>query len=143
MKNRLTHLTLAIFTVLVLLSFSDSRPKKSLFNGVWQFASSVSDEGTMRPKLIEMKVFNNGKFDGYLMRPEGSVKTMSGTYKILNDSVYTETLISGRNQVMVGKTYVIKYRLNGNLMTAIGSYDASSSGEVYKVSYNQTWARVD
>ena len=52
MKNRLTHLTLAIFALLVLLSFSDSRPKKSLFNGVWQLAISVSDVGTMRPSFM-------------------------------------------------------------------------------------------
>jgi len=142
MKFRLTSLIIAFCTLLALLSFSDSRPKK-LFNGVWQFAGTVNGGQSLKPRIIEMKVFNNGKFEGYLMRPEGSIKTMNGTYRIPNDSVYTETLIYSANRLMVGKTYVIKYKLKGNLMTAVGFYDAPNNGVALRVNYNQDWERID
>ena len=85
MKQKLTLLFIVICTLPILLSFSISKPKKSLFNGVWQFTG------------IMLK-------DGYLVRPRGSVKTMSGTYKMLNDSTYTETLVTAPNRMMSFKS---------------------------------------
>jgi len=141
--KRLTLLFIAFCALPILLSFSVGRPKKSLFNGVWQFTNDSLNGAQTTRSQISIKVFNDGKFDGYLLTPRGSAKTMSGTYKILNDSVYTETLIKAPNQMMVGKTYVIKYKLKGNVVIAVGFYDVPNDGVALKVNYNQTWTRID
>jgi len=142
--KRLVLLFIAFCTIPVLLSFSAVRLKKSLFNGVWQFTEGTFNGGSKgRPINTEIKIFNNGKFDGFLMSPMGSVKTMSGNFKILNDSVYTERLVKASNPAMLGKTYVIHYKLEGNVMTASGSYDAVNNGITVKVNYRQIWNRID
>jgi hypothetical protein len=142
--KQLTLLFITFCSLPALLSFSGGRPKKSLFNGVWQFTQgSINGEQTQQANIIEMKVFNNGRFDGYRMLIRGSVKTMSGRYKMLNDSTYTETLITAPNRMMVGQTYVIKYHLQGNVMIATGSYDVPNNGLASKVHYRQTWTKVD
>ncbi|MES2826737.1 MAG: DUF4488 domain-containing protein [Bacteroidota bacterium] len=144
MKPRLIYLFITLCSLTLLLSFSILKPKKSLFNGVWQFTEGTFNGGnTVRPRNVELKVFNNGVFDGYLMGLIGSRKTMTGTYKIVNDSVYTETLTSASNKPMVGKTYVIRYELTGDIMIASGSYDTVNDGNAVKVNYKQTWVRIN
>jgi hypothetical protein len=139
---RLATLLLALLALPVLLSFV--KPKKSVFNGVWQFTEGFINDGERGfPNMVEIKVFNNGKFDGYNMTSRSSAKTMNGTFKILNDSVYTETLIQASNNAMIGQTYVINYILRGNTMLASGFYDVLNNGVIIKVNYHQTWKRVD
>ena len=145
---RLATLFLAMLTIPVLLSFV--KPKKSIFNSVWQYKEGfINDEERSFPTNVEIKIFSKGKFEGYKMTSRGSstfrssVKTMNGTFKILNDSVYTETIVHASNSAMIGQTYVIKYMLIGNTMIASGFYDVIKNGVIEKLSYYQTWNRVD
>jgi len=135
---------LAILMLPVLLSFSADEPKEKLFDGVWQFTEGNLNGGpNSRPENVQMKVFRDGKFEAYVMTPKISAKTMEGSFKVLNDSVYTETLENALNKVMIGKTYEIKYQLKGNVMIMNGSFDADRNGVSVKVNYTQTWTRVD
>ena len=147
-NSKLATLLLAMLIIPVLLSFV--KPKKSIFNGVWQYKEGIfNDDERSFPTNVEIKVFNKGKFEGYIMTSRSSetfrssVKTMNGTFKIINDSVYTETIVHASNSAMIGQTYVIKYMLRGNTMIASGFYDVIKNGVIVKHNYYQTWNRVD
>jgi hypothetical protein len=150
MKHRLAPFFILLCILPVLTCYSFSTPSKSLFDGVWQFMEGTINDGERGfPTNVELKIFSKGRFERYIMTSRSSetfrssVKTMNGTFKILNDSVYTETLIQASNAAMIGKKYVIKYRLRGNSMLVTGFYDVYNNGIPMKVNYFQTWKRID
>jgi len=64
--KRLTLIIVAFCALPVLLSFSAVRLKKSVFNRLWQFTEGTFNGGSKgRPVNTEIKIFSNGKFDGY------------------------------------------------------------------------------
>jgi hypothetical protein len=66
-------------------------------------------------------------------------KTTDGTYKVLDENFYTETIVDAVNEAMIGKTYKIKYQIKDSLLIMSGTYDGPSG----KVSYSETWVKVD
>lgn len=145
MKTKLTLLTVTAMVLLTVFAFKiTEQQNNALLDGTWQLTAFDYGRGSGKPNVVRLKVLHEGIFEGYVLTAEKSAKTMNGKFKVLNDSVYSETLVNALNKPMIGKTYEIKYSLNGNVMTTKGSFDAKDeNGQAVKGHYNETWTRVD
>ena len=144
MKTKLTLLTVTTVVLLTVFAFKTEQQDNSPLDGTWQLTAFDYGRGSGKPKVVQLKVLHEGNFEGYVLTAERSAKTMNGKFKVLNDSIYSETLVNALNKPMIGKTYEIKYSLNGNVMITKGSFDAKDeNGQAVKGHYNETWSRVD
>ena len=144
MKSRLMLLAAVAVTLVEFFTFAIDKPDNSRLDGVWQLTQGDYGGGAKKPQFVQLKVLHEGKFESYVLSPDQSAKTMNGKFDVVNDSVYTETLIGALNKPMIGKTYEISYSLNGNVMVTKGTFDVNdSNGLPAKGSYVETWTRVD
>jgi len=137
MKSKLAILSI-VFAV-TLSSFIIKQDGTPL-DGSWELREfNYGGNKGSNPRVRNVKMFENGKFGFYLLYPEGAKKTIDGTYKVLDDNFYTETIVEAVNKPMIGKTYKIKYQIKDSLLIMSGTYD-SPAGEV---SYSETWIKVN
>ena len=66
---------------------------------------------------------------------------VEGTYKIINDSLFDETVSSAVNQAMNGKTNHFKYEIDGNILRMSGVVNARFGGG--KAELLESWVKVD
>ena len=137
MKSTLAILSLVFaFTLSSFIIKQEGTP----LDGSWELREfNYGGNKGSSPSPRNVKMFDGGKFGFYLLYPEGSKKTIDGTYKVLDDNFYTETIVGAVNKPMIGKTYKIKYQIKDSLLIMSGTYD-SPDGEV---SYSETWVKVN
>ncbi|MHA4895799.1 hypothetical protein ACXZ1K_13680 [Pedobacter sp. PWIIR3] len=134
-----TLILLSACLVLMLGSFIIKQDGTPL-DGTWELKdfNYGGDKGS-NPSPRNVKMFENGKFGFYLLYPEGTKKTIDGTYKVLDSNYYTETIVAAVNKPMIGKTYKIKYQIADTLLIMSGTFDGPGG----VVSYSETWVKVN
>jgi len=137
MKSKLAILSI-VFAV-TLSSFIVKQDGTPL-DGSWELREfNYGGNKGSNPRVRNVKMFEGGKFGFYLLYPEGSKKTIEGTFKVLDDNFYTETILEAVNKPMIGKTYKIKYQIKDSLLIMSGTYDSPGG----QVSYSETWVKVN
>ena len=137
MKTKLTFLSLVF--ALILSSFSNKQIGTPL-DGTWELREfNYGGNKGSNPNPRNVKMFEGGKFGFYVLSAEGARKTTDGTFKVLDDNFYTETIVAAVNKPMIGKTYKIKYQIKDSLLLMSGTYDSPNG----LVSYSETWVKVN
>jgi hypothetical protein len=125
-------------TVILLIVTVIAKYQQTELDGNWTLKDFNYDgnKGTsQKPDIV--KIFEEGKFNTYVLYDNGASKTTEGTFKVLPDNIYTETIVKAVNAPMIGKTYRIKYQIVDSLMLISSSYDSPAG----KVNYSETWVR--
>jgi hypothetical protein len=137
MKPTLKLLALAL--VLAISSFTIYTDETPL-DGSWKLRDfNYGGNKGSNPEPSNVKIFESGKFGFYLLHKNGAEKTIDGTFEVLDENYYTETIVKAVNKPMIGKTYKIKYQIVDSLLIMSGTYDSPAG----KVSYSETWIKVD
>lgn len=136
MKTRL--LLLFLFVAGGLSSFK-SITEPSAFDGAWELKEyNYGGNKGSNPKPTTVKRFRDGNFDTYVINNSGARKVTSGKFNVINEGLYTETILKAVNTPMIGKTYSIGYIIKGNELTMSGSYDTPNG----KVKYSELWVKI-
>jgi hypothetical protein len=133
-------LALLSFVLLLLISSFTNKQDATPLDGSWElrnfnYGGNIGSNPTPR----NVKVFEDGKFGFYLLYAEGARKTIDGTYKVLDENFYTESIVKAANKPMIGQTYKIKYQIKDSLLLMSGTYDTPNG----KVNYSETWVKVN
>lgn len=131
--------------VLIILSFNVRKQiKPNPFIGTWQQSSfTTGGRNSVSEVQAFLKVFReDGSFQGYLISPRRSVQTMGGSYKIINDSTYTETIATALYKPVVGKTHTIIYKMAGDSALMKGQYDSADEKAGSKIKYEEGWKKL-
>jgi len=143
--KKITYLTCIVaVTMIAILGFKSRYPKAATFDGVWQVSEFDLGDGPTKASSATIKVYHNGLFETYSISNIYSRKVTEGKFTILNDSVFTETVLKSNNSHMNGKTYTIKYRITDNSLTMSSEYDGMlQNGTIGKQKYKETWKKVN
>ena len=134
-----TFALLSLFLLLVISSFTNKYEDTPL-DGSWELRDfNYGGNKGSNPSPRNVKMFENGKFGFYLLYDKGAQRTIEGTYKVLDENYYTESIVKAVNKPMIGKTYKIKYQIQDSLLLMSGSYDTPDG----KVDYSETWVKVN
>ncbi len=104
---------LVILLLLVASTLSSFKPfaEQTILDGVWELKEfNYGGNKGSNPSPRNVKVFENGNFTFYLVTEKGSRKTIEGKFKVVSESLYTETIVKAVNTPMIGKTYWPLYR---------------------------------
>src|SRR5690606_30351307 len=134
-----TFALLSLFLLLISSSFKNKQLGTPL-DGSWELRDfNYGGRKGSNPTPRNVKVFEEGKFGFYLLYKDGAQKTIDGTYKVIDDNYYTESIVKAVNTPMIGKTYTIKYQIQDSLLIMSGTYDSPNG----KVNYSETWVKVN
>ena len=134
-----TFALLSLFLLSVISGFSNKQESTPL-DGSWELRDfNYGGTKGSNPTPRNVKVFEEGKFGFYLLYSEGARKTTDGTFEVLDENYYTETIVQAVNRPMIGKTYKIKYQIKDSLLLMSGTFDSPNG----KVNYSETWVKVN
>lgn len=142
MKLKIYLPVIAITLLISSYTLQRNANKSNGLKGAWQMVERVSVEGNkvMGPARF-IKIFHDSTFQSYMLTNNGAVTFVEGTYKIINDSLYNETVTTAMNQAMHGKTNHFKYKIDRNILRMSGVVDAQFGGG--KAEVLESWIKVD
>ena len=134
-----TFSLLSIFFLLIISSFIN-KYEDSPLDGSWELRDfNYGGNKGSNPSPRNVKTFEDGKFAFYLLYEKGARKTIDGTFKVIDENYYTESIAEAVNKPMIGKTYKIKYQIKDSLLLMSGTFDSPDG----KVDYSETWVKVN
>ncbi len=128
---------LILLAVLPVLSGCAHRPVSVA--GTWEMIYP-EPEASLYPggAATSVKILNDTHFAFGMMMPDGSAFAGGGRYS-LNDSTYIETIRYHSNPILVGRSLVFHYRLEGDKWYHFGSFEVGGM----RYSINEIWRRID
>ena len=142
MKLKIYFLIIAITLLISGYTLQRIANKSNAFKGAWQINQFVNVEGdrVYHPARF-IKIYHDSTFHSYMLTNKGAIIFVEGTYKIINDSLFNETVSSALNQAMNGKTNHFKYEIDGNILRMSGVVNAQFGGG--KAELLESWVKVD
>ncbi|HMI02653.1 MAG TPA: DUF4488 domain-containing protein [Pedobacter sp.] len=133
-----SKLTLAFFTVLLVMCITNLFAQKNLFTGRWQLAGIAPDAGYSYHKTFDEK----GNF--FVTRTVGTntVKTHQGKYVVKDGSIYLEIMSNETDPTrshVAGQTTTIEYKFSEDqkTMTVKGLAVNGNSD------WHEEWKKID
>lgn len=139
----------------IALNASAQKPSKNTKEnivGIWSYRGIViqgnhanSGRYNPAPPLSVKVISSDGTYSAFSFTPNGPVITGTGTYKILNDTVYAEHVLTNDNSSLVGKTneMVVRFSPDGNAMSNSLFLEQLATGRKVDVMTIEYWERVE
>lgn len=143
-----TCFTLILGLILSTLALAQQKEDHPIV-GMWQLGKAVNNgHDADISRIVQLKQYlDNGVFQVFVTTGPGKTfQTIKGTYHVKNDSVYSETIESAVNSRMIGRTYNIRYNVNGGQLNLDGNVtipDATDPSVIDTFSYVEEWTRVE
>ncbi|WP_316794475.1 DUF4488 domain-containing protein [Pedobacter frigoris] len=133
------YLPLVIVAFLITAFTLKREAKNNRLKGIWQIGNRMTVDGKMLGPAQYIKIYEDSTFKSIAFTNNGAITFVEGTYKIVNDSLFNETVVTAINKAMQGKTNHFKYKINNDIMQMGGVVNASLGG---KATLMEAWKKV-